>query len=325
MSTDHLTLSIIMPVFNAEKYIETSLESYCRDKYKNLEILCINDGSTDKTLDILKNFAKQDSRIKIIEQFNQGPGAARQKGLNMATGDYIWFVDADDTCDEHAVDIILSTLKKYTTDILYFGTNLINEKVKKFSSSRYYALSNIHKSRINQNLSINRNAYILFNLPRELWNKVYRKNFLIQNNINFCPDITLYDDILFTTSALLKSSNVLIIKDILYNYHMNNENSIMSTAQNRLDGIFHYFNKIYNYLQEHDYSRYIKRTWLLKEICSMNYWLTRENIDTSLYYKKLYELYSNIKDEIYMISPCDTYQYKNIKTAIQIINNSYAK
>ncbi|MBR6327686.1 MAG: glycosyltransferase family 2 protein, partial [Alphaproteobacteria bacterium] len=89
-------ISVIMPVYNVEKYLERCLSSICHQTYQNIEIICIDDGSTDKSLEILKQFQARDERIKIIAQQNQGASKARNKGLTEATGSYIYFMDSDD-------------------------------------------------------------------------------------------------------------------------------------------------------------------------------------------------------------------------------------
>lgn len=89
-------ISIIMPVYNAEKYLNRSIESVMNQTYKNIEIILVNDGSTDASLTICSNYQKADSRIKLINQKNSGVSAARNRGIDEATGTYIMFIDSDD-------------------------------------------------------------------------------------------------------------------------------------------------------------------------------------------------------------------------------------
>lgn len=317
-----LKFSIIIPVYNAEQYLAKSLNSYCNQTYKNYEIICVDDGSTDDSINILKSFAKKNNRIKIIKQKNAGPATARQTGLNNATGDYVWFVDADDSCEIDSLNKIKHYLKNYHYDILYFGVKLIQDKYEKHPSEAYYGLKNIPNLRFKEDLDLEHNAYLLFSLPRELWNKVYRREFLVENDIKFCHLISLYDDILFTTMCLFKSSSIKLSNDILYHYHMNHLGSIMGTANKRIDGIFYYFEIIHKFLEEETFSLYIKRNWLCKEICSMNYWLTRSSINQKYYFKRLKKLYKNIQNEIYNLTPNDSYQMKNQKRGLEIITSS---
>ena len=101
-----ITISVIIPVYNAEKYLKTCLDSLISQTYANYEVLCVDDGSTDHSLNILRFYEKKDNRIKVFTQENAGPAAARNKALEYATGDYISFVDADDYLVENAFEIL---------------------------------------------------------------------------------------------------------------------------------------------------------------------------------------------------------------------------
>lgn len=311
---DNISLSVIIPVYNAENYLKKSISSYTFNKSKEVEFICVNDGSTDDSLPILKNFSSQDSRIKIIDGPNQGPAGARQLGITHAVGKYVWFVDSDDTCDVNAIDIILECIHENTADIYYFGVRLIEDSASPHPSANYYSLANIPLQRFDENLSLNKNAYLLFNLPRELWNKVYRRKMIIDNHITFPHNISLYDDIMFTTLALLNAKKIMLKSNIIYNYHLSHNGSVMDTAKDRLEGIFYYFKNIYK--ETDKYGSYIKRSWLLKEICSMNYWMKRKNINTEEFKKNLKSLYNELDINFNELMPNDLYQYKNLKIVL---------
>lgn len=102
-----ISISVIVPVYNAEKYLKTCLDSLISQTYTNFEVLCVDDGSTDHSLNILRFYEKKDNRIKVFTQKNAGPAAARNKALQYATGDYISFVDADDYLVENAFKILV--------------------------------------------------------------------------------------------------------------------------------------------------------------------------------------------------------------------------
>ncbi len=114
-------VSIIMPVYNAEKYLKNSLHSLLNQTYKKLEIICVNDGSTDNSLDVLKMIAQSDDRVKIIDQENSGPAHARNVGLDAATGKYISFVDADDSTDMWMYYCLVERAEQEEADIIVFG------------------------------------------------------------------------------------------------------------------------------------------------------------------------------------------------------------
>ena len=122
-------ISVIIPVYNSELYLKECLDSVINQTYKKIEIICVDDGSTDHSLDILNFYQKKDSRIKVFTQENSGPSAARNKALDMAKGDYISFVDSDDFLKPDTY----STLIEYATqerswDLIIFGGNIVGER-----------------------------------------------------------------------------------------------------------------------------------------------------------------------------------------------------
>ena len=110
-------ISVIIPVYNVEAYLERCLNTVCGQSYKNLEIILVDDGSTDNCLQICEEFAERDDRIKVIHQSNQGVSAARNTGLDAATGDYIAFVDSDDYIHPEMYERLYSLLKKHDADM----------------------------------------------------------------------------------------------------------------------------------------------------------------------------------------------------------------
>lgn len=115
-----IMISVIMPVYNVENYIEKCLDSVCNQSFKDLEIICVNDGSTDNSLKLLEDYAKRDSRIKIITQENGGIGHARNTGLKNATGEYVLFVDSDDFLCENSLDELYYNINSNNSDLVIF-------------------------------------------------------------------------------------------------------------------------------------------------------------------------------------------------------------
>lgn len=134
-------VSTIIPVYNLEKYISNCLNSVVNQTYKNLEILCVDDGSTDGSADIIKNMAEKDSRIKYFYQENAGVSAARNKGLDEAKGEYIMFVDGDDYIHYQAVEILLNTILNTNSDMVcthFEITSDLNKNYTKIDSYKYH-------------------------------------------------------------------------------------------------------------------------------------------------------------------------------------------
>ena len=121
---DKPDISVIIPVYNVEQYLKRCLDSILSNTYKNLEVICVDDGSTDNSLKILEFFAQKDPRVRILQQNRKGPSAARNKGLDMAKGKYISFVDSDDFISFNAYEILMLVAEQYNLDITIFGANV---------------------------------------------------------------------------------------------------------------------------------------------------------------------------------------------------------
>lgn len=200
--------SIILPIYNVEKYLSKCLDSIINQTHRNIEIICINDGSTDNSLQILEEYTQKDGRIKIINQKNQGVSIARNVGIENATGDYILFIDADDWIELDACEVLLNTINNKKFDLIYFN---------------YYAINSNIKRKINiVNKKITKN-YFLTN--GGLWNCCYNADFIKKNKISFPKDIKISEDLVFKTIIILNNPKIEVISEPLYNYFYTRENS----------------------------------------------------------------------------------------------------
>ena len=118
-------ISVIIPVYNVAGYLEECLNHIINQTFSDIEIICINDGSTDESPDILREFAKRDNRIQIINQKNRGLGATRNRGLELSKGDYVYFMDGDDYLELTALEELYELSEKYGLDFAMFNTALI--------------------------------------------------------------------------------------------------------------------------------------------------------------------------------------------------------
>ena len=157
-------ISIIIPAFNAEKYIEKCILSILNNTYQNFEIIIVDDGSTDKTKEIIHSF--NDNRIKIINQKRKGPGSARNKGLSISKGEYIYFMDSDDTINSNTLDLLINNIED--NDILIGDYKIIYD-------------SNLTEEFITPNDC----EFNTFFESVTIWNRLYKKQFIQENNIQF--------------------------------------------------------------------------------------------------------------------------------------------
>ena len=170
---NNIKFSIIIPVYNVEKYIDKCLQSITNQTFKDFEVVCINDESKDASLSILEEYARKDKRFKIFSQKNQGQGIARNNGIKIASGKYIVFVDPDDWIEENMLEILSKKFEKEQADIIQFDFKQINEYSQK---EKIFSLKNKYR-----HLFTNKDFYCwkeikddTLNNPRQMvWDKAY--------------------------------------------------------------------------------------------------------------------------------------------------------
>ena len=213
-------ISVIIPVYNAEEYLPRCLDSIIKQTFTAIEIICINDGSSDNSSNILTQYANKDNRIIILKQENLGAATARNLGLDHAKGKYISFIDADDWIAEDFIATLYHAATKSKADVVQCG-------YFKFDGIQNKTI--IEKELISQNIS-----QILDNTKKlYIWNKIWKKNFLDKNHIRYYPDI-LYQDILFNICTLCHQPIWQFIDYCGYFYWFNNKSSVTNTPQKQL-------------------------------------------------------------------------------------------
>lgn len=214
-------VSIIIPVYNVEKYLERCLDSVINQTYKNIEIICVNDGSIDKSLDILEIFKNKDDRIKIFKQENKGLSETRNRGINLSKGRYIFFVDSDDWIEKDTIEVLLKKMLEEKVDIVIGGVN------KCYFNKKNNKIFNKNSKKVCTTLEYIEYAIKEKKFIVNVWNKLYKKDILKKNKIEFKKGI-LYEDFLFTIQYLLKCKKVCLTEKIIYNYFLVRENSIVN-------------------------------------------------------------------------------------------------
>lgn len=201
-------ISIIVPIYNGQAYIKKCIQSLTSQTYSNIEILCIDDGSTDSSLDILTNLAQQDQRIIIIHQNNSGVSAARNTGLKAASGEYIMFCDMDDWYEPDMCLEMNKIIKKENVDLVVCNTNII-EKDDFNRDIRYF------KNQFNKKQKLT--LPIIQKMNVVLWNKIYKKSLIDKYKIKF-PEKCENDDDCFFMQYISVSDSAYFLPFPLYNY-----------------------------------------------------------------------------------------------------------
>ena len=205
-------ISVIIPVYNVEEYLRECLDSVINQTLSDLEIICINDGSEDSSLEILKEYEAKDKRIKVIDKKNEGLSATRNLGIEIATGEYISFVDSDDYLDLNFYEKLYIAAKKHDADIAC--TNLY-----RFSNKKKYYLVKYHFKRCTQSPRL---KYILAQVPYNnyVMNKIYERKKLQKSNVRFEEGI-YFEDIEFTHKVVCYLRALVTVPGTKYNYRDN--------------------------------------------------------------------------------------------------------
>lgn len=240
-----LKLSIILPFYNVEKYIATCLDSIYKQGLPEdqFEIICIDDCSPDNSAEIVQSYIKRYTNIKLIKhEQNKGLGGGRNTGLNHAKGEYVWFVDTDDTIVDYKLFDLLEKFKT-SLDVLLFNYQRVDDSLQLIDKAIVFPNSEI-KNGIDYVQTYFKNNFV-YNLGY-VWRCFYRREYLIKNKIYF-PENELWEDTEFFPKAILLAEKVQSIEDIVYNYRANIES--ISGTKNRLkaDQIFQFaFNAGFN-------------------------------------------------------------------------------
>ena len=219
---DH-KISIIVPVYNVEKYLKRCINSILNQTFKNFELILVNDGSTDNSLNICKNYKEKDGRIQLISQTNKGLSAARNTGLKYAKGKYVCFVDSDDFIEKEYLSLLLSNIEKYNSDIAMCEYYLTNEEGRKYSISRLNEPKDIHVLSGEKTFSYFYKEDYVPNVVA--WNKIYLRSLF--DNIKY-DEGHYFEDELIAPFLFYKARRVSFLRVPLYNY-VQRPGSIMNT------------------------------------------------------------------------------------------------
>ena len=273
-----IKVSVIIPVFNTEKYISKCLSSLVNQTLDDIEIICVNDGSTDNSLEIIEKIANNDNRIKIINQEHKKQGAARNAGLKIAEGEYIGFVDSDDWIDLNYYEMLYNTAKKYDADIaLATNVRIGNGKTKKRLEITE------EKTAVTLQEKIDIGNQVKNPCPT---NKIYRHSMLKENNIIWQEGVYC-EDKLFTIQAIYYANKIVTVPDVNY-YYFRNPNSTVHTKSEK-----HTLDKnnakkaVLNFLREQNAQIRDKEFWAIteqKKFLSLPLLTKKESLKTAKYY-----------------------------------------
>ena len=279
-------VSVIIPAYNCERFIGKCIESVCNQTYQNIEILIINDGSKDNTKNIINSFVNKDYRIVYIEQKNSGPSTARNTGLDNANGEYVIFVDSDDTISENYVEYLLNSILIEKCDLVCCGYIDIST----YGQLKY--------SDFIDNSNCVKKESVLTNVCKGtggvLWGKIFKKDIIDLHNIRMNKDIYMCEDLIFVLQYVSHCKSFKYLNEFLYHYNRLNTNSISSNISK---GYLHNYIEVCKHIELILLSNDIEKDCVEQIISDRIQGIVITIIDSEVRRsRKLKETYTNIKD-----------------------------
>lgn len=220
-------LSLIIPVYNIEPYISNCLNSILNQSFKDLEVICVNDGSSDGSLAELQKFT--DERVIIIDKKNEGSGVARNTALSIARGEYVFFVDGDDWIEENSLQRMVDEADRLKIDILIFGGLSYYEGK---GQNGGYSADKLPKKYLNKVFSSNDIKKDVFKFPSTAWTKLYRREFLKKNEIKF-QEIKVGQDQLPFFHSMIMADRIALLPENLYCYRKNRKGAVTAVKKKK--------------------------------------------------------------------------------------------
>lgn len=222
-------VSVILPVYNVEKYLEQCLDSIVEQTLSDIEIICVDDGSTDNSIKILERYAERDNRIKIIAQKNMGAGAARNTGLEASCGKNVLFLDSDDFFELDMLEQAVKKIEEYQADFVVFKSNQYHMESKQFVETPW----TLQEKDIPPYMpftyrELTDNVFKTF--VGWAWDKLYRRDFILQNNLKFQEQRTS-NDLLFVFSALILAERIAVVGEVLAHQRRGIKDSLSVTRE----------------------------------------------------------------------------------------------
>ncbi|MEF2901636.1 MAG: glycosyltransferase family 2 protein [Clostridia bacterium] len=312
-----MKVSIIVAAYNIENYIKRCMDSIVSQTFKDIEIIVVNDGSTDNTSKIIESFANNDKRIKTIDKQNEGLIEARKSGLKIACGEYILFLDGDDWLHTQAIEKLYKKAIQDDSDIVLYNFYLAYDSNKLKAQKSFEETVKYEDDYLKLSLT--------GQIGANIWAKFLRREFLIDNNIEFVKDITYAEDVATTNLLFMYSPKVSTIDENLHYYYQRG-NSVTKIVDERLfdipkalnfiklnlekQGLYEKYKEEYGYL-------YYKHIYFYQIISATHY------IDI---HKKLYKIWKSTKIDIrnnkYFIDFKDQ-MTNGLKVKIEMFDRSY--
>ncbi|WP_407415594.1 glycosyltransferase family 2 protein [Methanobrevibacter sp.] len=270
-----IKISVVLPVYNVADYLRKCLDSLVNQTFKDFEVICVNDGSTDLSLGILEGYALTDSRFKIISQENQGLSGARNTGIEHVQGEYVLFVDSDDWLEKNALELLYEHVKGFNSEITMFKFKFFNNDTSEISESPFTNLEVIDPSLYTGNFSYYDVLDIIFKISHAPFNKLYKTSFLRDLDAKFLHG-SYYEDLEFFYKVFLKAKKVSVLSEYLYYYRIRDDSISTSGDEGSFD-IFNILESTNQNLIDANIFEEVKQEWLMFIIVNLKFVYLRLN------------------------------------------------
>lgn len=210
-----MKVSIIVPVYNTEQYLQQCLDSIRKQSYENIEVILIDDGATDRSGEICDSYAREDARFIVIHNTNHGVSYSRNCGLKRATGEYISFIDSDDAVDEQYISRLMEAIEKYAADVSCCSMTCCYDDGRREAVHLWDTDQVFLKRKI-----LNYAAGKEKNFVGYVWGKLYKRSVILDNGIFFDEEVHICEDSLFAYQVLSRAAMAVVIPDCLYDYRI---------------------------------------------------------------------------------------------------------
>ena len=243
-------VSVVMPIYNADDYIRPAIETVLAQTLSDFELICVDDGSHDKSVEIVKGYAAKDKRIKLIEMNHVGISTARNKGLLKTEGEYIIFLDADDFYESTLLEKLYGTAREQDLDIVATGFDLYDNKKGRFIKSAEEEHGNIYAHGTVASKS-EYPDFILQSTTGYVWNKLFRASFLKEKEILFAPELYVFEDVYFVCCALSLANRVSRIYETLVHHRIYSQQHRAKIFKKHYDQVPVVYLRVKEFLMRH--------------------------------------------------------------------------
>ena len=244
-------ISVVIPVYNAEEYLEECLNSIVNQTMSDLEIICINDGSTDNSLKILEEFAQKDERIKVISQSNHGQGYTRNKGIELVNTEYFCFVDADDKLELNTFEKCYNVMKNKKLDWVMFQLINLDDTTKEFYTTPAYDMEKVSVTVKNNVFNYKSIGDLIFFISVSPVNKLYNTQFVKKHDIKFLEGM-IFEDNIFYWNLIFNTKRAYFLKEYFYIRRVHDKSTIGAGSEKWCDAIDIY-NMVWDIFTKYDH------------------------------------------------------------------------